>query len=480
MKKQVFNPYLPSYEYVPDGEPHVFGNRLYIYGSHDSFTGNTYCKNDYVCWSAPLSDLSDWKYEGVIYKKSQEPLNPEGKKCLWAPDVQQGVDGRYYLYYALSFTSWVGIGVSDRPEGPYEFYDHVQYPDGIILGVKKGDIYQFDPGVLVDDDGRVYLYTGYAGEGFFPGSFGKVHEGGYVVELEADMKTVKKAPKLITPMAGKSDGSGFEGHEFYEASSIRKINGRYYFVYSSIRGHELCYAVSDKPDEGFVYGGTIVSNGDIGFMGRAKEDSQNYIANNHGGLIEVSGQWYIFYHRHTNYGQTSRQGCAEPVVIAEDGGIAQVEMTSCGLNGSALEGKGYYEARIACNLVSSEGAFEYPYMVPKLFRNKKHPYLTQSGEDRESDGDQYIANMRDGAVAGYKYFDLTDTSRIAVSVRGTGVGTIVVSYEMHGIPVAEITVEPSKNWKKFEGEIQPGSEKTALYISFRGKGYIDINGFNLE
>ena len=35
MKKQVFNPYLPLYEYIPDGEPHVFDGRLYIYGSHD-------------------------------------------------------------------------------------------------------------------------------------------------------------------------------------------------------------------------------------------------------------------------------------------------------------------------------------------------------------------------------------------------------------------------------------------------------------
>ena len=35
MKKQVFNPYLPSYEYIPDGEPRVFDGRLYIYGSHD-------------------------------------------------------------------------------------------------------------------------------------------------------------------------------------------------------------------------------------------------------------------------------------------------------------------------------------------------------------------------------------------------------------------------------------------------------------
>ena len=39
MKKQAFNPYLPSYEYVPDAEPYVFGNRLYVYGSHDAFGG---------------------------------------------------------------------------------------------------------------------------------------------------------------------------------------------------------------------------------------------------------------------------------------------------------------------------------------------------------------------------------------------------------------------------------------------------------
>ena len=69
MKKQVFNPYLPSYEYIPDGEPRVFSGRLYIYGSHDRFNGDVYCANDYVCWSAPEEDLSDWRYEGVIYKK---------------------------------------------------------------------------------------------------------------------------------------------------------------------------------------------------------------------------------------------------------------------------------------------------------------------------------------------------------------------------------------------------------------------------
>ena len=37
MKQQAFNPYLPGWEYIPDGEPHIFGDRVYIYGSHDSF-----------------------------------------------------------------------------------------------------------------------------------------------------------------------------------------------------------------------------------------------------------------------------------------------------------------------------------------------------------------------------------------------------------------------------------------------------------
>ena len=37
--RQVTNPYLPSWEYVPDGEPYVFGDRVYVYGSHDFFNG---------------------------------------------------------------------------------------------------------------------------------------------------------------------------------------------------------------------------------------------------------------------------------------------------------------------------------------------------------------------------------------------------------------------------------------------------------
>lgn len=46
MKKQVYNPFLPIYECVPDGEPHVFGDRVYLYGSHDKEGGETFCMLD--------------------------------------------------------------------------------------------------------------------------------------------------------------------------------------------------------------------------------------------------------------------------------------------------------------------------------------------------------------------------------------------------------------------------------------------------
>lgn len=34
MKKQAFNPMLPLDTYIPDVEPHMFGDRVYLYGSH--------------------------------------------------------------------------------------------------------------------------------------------------------------------------------------------------------------------------------------------------------------------------------------------------------------------------------------------------------------------------------------------------------------------------------------------------------------
>ena len=349
--KQAVNPYLPSYEYVPDGEPHVFNGRVYVYGSHDRFGGNDFCLNDYVCWSARADDLANWRYEGTSYRSVQDPLCAEGSTAmrLFAPDVQRGGDGRYYLFYALEFCGRISVAVSESPVGPFQFYDHVHYPDGTLLGAKEGDAFQYDPGIFVDDNGRVYLVSGFCPiPGINPkfAAMNLVTKGCQLIELADDMCTVREAPQIVLPQQADAEGTEFAEHPFFEAPSLRKANGRYYLIYSSTQNHELCYAVADKPQGVYHYGGTIVSNGDIGLDGRTVPC--NYTGTNHGSIVEINGQWYVFYHRQTNRTPYSRQGCAEKITLLPDGSIPQVRVTSCGLNDGPLKSGYSYPAGIAC------------------------------------------------------------------------------------------------------------------------------------
>ena len=488
MNKQAFNPYLPSYEYVPDGEPYVFGDRVYVYGSHDKFNGTAYCENNYVCWSADVNDLGNWKHEGVIYKKTQDPMCDGTEKLsaivperlLFAPDVQVGADGRYYLYYAFDFLGIMAVAVCDTPAGEYEFYGHVHYADGTLLGEKEGDPFQFDPGVLVDDDGRVYLYSGFCPVNFpwaILGSKERLIKGGMVIELEEDMITVKEEPRVIFSDKAHGEGTDFERHEFFEASSMRKIGDTYYFVYSSFYGHELCYATSKNPVDGFKFGGTIVSNGDIYLNGRSEKDALNYTGNNHGSIVEINGKWYVFYHRQTNRHQYSRQACAEPITIEKDGSIKQVEITSCGLNNAPLKGTGEYEARIACNLLSREGAKRYEFGDVLEYY---HPYFTQDGEDREDNPNQHIANMNEGAVAGFKYFVFDKVEEISVKVRGNGSGMFLISTELDGQPAGEIKVSAKSDWSIFTAPVKIEEGVKPLYFTYKGEGSVDFMSFTIK
>lgn len=469
MKKQVFNPYLPSYEYIPDGEPRVFEGRLYIYGSHDRFNGDVYCQNDYVCWSAPEDDLSDWRYEGVIFKKTQDPRNADGAHALWAPDVCCGLDGKYYLYYCLDFLKEIGVAVADKPAGPYEFLGFVRWPDGRALGTGD-DTRQFDPGIFIDDDERIYLFSGnsprYA-------DMPNIDKNSQKMELERDMLTVKSAPQVNLPIITAAPGTEYAEHPFFEASSVRKINGKYYFIYSSTWMHELCWAVADTPLGDYRFGGVLVSNSDIGANGNT--EALNYRGNTHGSVACVNGKWYVFYHRQTNRHFFSRQACAEEIKFDGER-FYQAEVTSCGLNGGPLKDEGTYEARIACHLYSKNGTTES--LAEQ--QNEMHPAFTQEGEDREDNPNQYINNMRDGATAGYRYFNFEKANRIAVSVRGTATGKFVVKDERFGKVVAEIPVQPSKDWTEFEAHLNIETGKHPLYFTYEGEGATDFNSFTLS
>ena len=361
------NPYLPNWEYIPDGEPRVFGDRIYVYGSHDRKDSIDFCDYKLKVWSAPVSDPTKWVCHGDIFRSRDGHDSPSDvdwtDELLFAPDVVER-GGKYYLY-AYIVNAKGCVAVADRPEGPFRLLSRYEYD--IPNHYDNGTF--IDPGVLVDDDGRVYIYCGY--------------QGSYMCELKDNMyEAVPGSYKLdIIPTA--------EPHRFFEACSPRKINGTYYLIYSPQRGSCLDYATSDSPTGPFTYRGTIIDNG-IDFPG----------GNDHGSVCCINGQWYIFYHRMTNGTIMSRRGCVERIEILPDGTIPQVEMTSLGFEES-LNPYDFTQADTACVL-------------------KGGCYITET-----SVFERPIVNVTDGCVMGWKYFDFGEdfaskTMQIRLKLRGTG------------------------------------------------------------
>lgn len=289
--------------------------------------------------------------------------------------------------------------------------------------------------------------------------------------LEDDMLTVKEEARHMIPYRVK--GTDFEEHPFFEASSIRKIGGIYYFIYSSQQNHELCYATSRYPDRDFKFGGTIVSNGDVGINGREEADRLNMTGTTHGSIEKINGQWYVFYHRLTHKSDYSRQACAEKITIAPDGSIAQVEITSCGLNDGALKAEGIYPAVIACHLTNGH----MPHGSNKIF-TESFPNCTHQGEDR------FIGEIADGTLIRYKYFNISDGARISfgITFRSDGRGVLEIYLEdtsdqnaqTENGPCGIMEIVPVKGWTRRSVTLTATDGIYALALKYKGNGQMEL------
>ncbi len=479
----IYNPFLPLDKYIPDGEPHVFNDRVYLFGSHDRQYGNTFCELDYEFFSAPVDDLSNWTSKGINYKAFQDALYSKERPYMYAPDVVRGNDGRFYLYYCLAgnkgdkgYYGPISVAVADAPDGKYEYLGYVKYSDGRMFN----KYVCFDPG-LINDDGVIRLYYGTGmprgislpkvmvrlGANIFKNIYGKSKEellekpgiwGPNMVTLCDDMLTIKDdALRIIFD-------SDFKGHAFFEGSSIRKINNLYYFIYSSQLNHELCYATSIYPDRGFKYGGTIVSAGDIGINGRKERDSLNAVGTTHGSIEYINGQWYVFYHRLTHGSDYSRQACAEPIVIEDDGSIKQVEISSSGLNGKPLIAKGKYPSVIACIITNGK----MPRVSNKKYK-KKIPMVKAN----------YITNIDNKTIVGYRYFDfVNDRGSIDLDINNKGFGSIQIY--SNNVLIGESNIDKNGRYiVSIPYEIS-NRNKQELIIKFKGEGTIDLYSLDFK
>lgn len=349
------NPFLPSWEYIPDGEPRVFGDRIYIYGSHDSAGTDEFCDYKLKVWSASVDDLNNWVCHGDIFHTRPDRDHTTDvnytENRLFAPDVIEK-NGKYYLYNYI-FNAKGCVAVSDRPEGPFKLLSHYKYDiekhydDGTFI----------DPGVFIDDDGRVYLYCGYLGS--------------YMVELNPE-NMYEVIDETYIENIIPADKEVEEDQRFFEGCSVRKVGDTYYMIYSPSVSSRLVYATSKSPRGPFKYRGCLVDNG-AAYPG----------GNNHGSICKINEQWYLFYHRMTNGSIMSRRACVEKIDIREDGTIPQVEMTSLGFE-SSLNPYKITSADLSCFLLGGS------FITEKNILNR------------------VVTGITDGCVIGFKYFDFGD------------------------------------------------------------------------
>ncbi|MHC4884295.1 MAG: family 43 glycosylhydrolase [Planctomycetota bacterium] len=409
------NPLLPHHTYTPDVEAREYSDgRIYLYGSADIRGATTFCSHEYRVFSS--ADMKDWEDHGISFRSTPGASDiPWSESLLFAPDCFEH-DGRYWLAFC-NYDNTEGIAVSDSPAGPFGECRQVEGAHGTSI----------DPALLRDDDGSLYFYWGQ-----FHLQAGQLNENldGFVPGTQRD--------NLITK----------EEHGFEEGASVRKVGDRYVLLYTdNSRGKatSLSYALADHPLGPFEKKGVVIDN--------AGCDKGTW--NNHGSIASFQGQWYIFYHRSSHGCQWNRRVCVEPITIAADGTIAEVEMTSQGAGGP-LDALRPLEAWRYC-LLSGE---------------------VQS-DTAEAVGDaasyEYLTNFHDGDWAAYKYLDWSrKPSRFEAEVSSLSEGGVL---ELRldapdGECIGECTVPPTGGWQQWQtvaGELSAVDCIHALCLVCRGE-----------
>jgi hypothetical protein len=382
------NPICPPGLYIADPEVRVMPDgRVYLYGSRDE-PGNAWCSRSYNVLST--SDLVKWEVEQTSFATDGVGKQTDyTNNILYAPDCIEK-NNQYYLYYCLAAGDKddEGVAVASSPYGPF------------VNGKKITGIKGIDPSVFIDDDGQAYLFWGQA--------YAKA------AKLSKDMLSIEGPihDSVLT----------YQEHAFNEGSSVRKINGVYYYVYASHKRHgesncaTLCYATSTSVFGPYTYRGVVIDN-----WGSARS-----LVNNHGCLAQIKGQWYIFYHRPTHGVATMRKACMEPVYFNADGSINEVEMTTGA--GTDINPLQRMEAARACLM---SGNVKVAVRRP----NNDIPI-------------EYLAAIRNNDNATWRYFDFTGKNVSAFTCKTWG-NSLAGQIEIHidsakGAIIGTCDVAPTK------------------------------------
>ena len=429
------NPILPPTWnlFIADGEPHVINGRMYIFGSKDNYNGTgkdgirEWCSEDYhLIWS---DDLIHWTDAGEILNIGELPKElREGASRLWAPDVfQDPLTGKFYLTACTNKGRNI-ILEADKVEGPYT------NPRFITLDGKPWE--SIDPGVLVDDDGKVYIaLPKFIVAQLDPNDYSRILPE-TVRNLKASMPT---------------DNEPFEG------PSLRKRGDTYYYIYiqnvgkvaeRGARPTRMAYLTSKSPLGPYEYQGLILSTYDYPNAG-----------NVHGSIEPFKGQWYISYHRSVPGLSLTRTANMEPLTFNEDGTIQEVCLSSSGVRGEFKAGETIQASSAAEFSAKRESGKMY------AIRSEK-----QEGSNQyRMTGYPYISFSENGQWTGYRYLDFSKKiSHLCIQASSTkGSGKLEIRKSApDGEVIASVEISSTDGqWKEFKVPVQTStSGRDAFYI----------------
>ena len=272
---------ISSYHYLAD--PGAAADDTYFYvitDSDDPAAANANGYNIKALYGFRTKDMKNWTDFGIIY----DARKVDGIGDIWASGIAVNPnDHRLYIVFPDGGGGGIGLIGADSIAGPWT---------NPVSGNKKlinnwgggisdcdGIGWCFDPAIFFDDDGTGYFTFGGGSSDSRPANNNN-NDIFNIYKLNKDMKGFDVSTKTHLKIGGP---------KAMEASYIHKYKGNYYLSYSTA-DLRIAYGMSDKPMGPYTYKGI--------FMGNPNINGQNINANNnnHHGIAEFKGHWYVAYH----------------------------------------------------------------------------------------------------------------------------------------------------------------------------------------
>ena len=224
------------------------GDTFYVFGSHLASAKS----KDLMKWTQMTSSVSATNPlflngSSNVYTELAETFKWAQSDTLWAPDVKQLADGRFYMYYNAckgdSPVSALGVAVANNVEGPYVnkgiilksgMWGQASYDGTVYDALKHPNT--VDPNVFFDNAGKLWMiYGSYSG-------------GIFIMQMN---------PATGMPLAGQGYGKRLMGgnHSRIEGAYVMYSPATaYYYMFTSFGGldanggYNMRVARSTNPD----------------------------------------------------------------------------------------------------------------------------------------------------------------------------------------------------------------------------------------